>query len=126
MSIFELWNIYQNRDTTRLRQSWITLLTWSILKGRGDSRGSGPIRNIATKNRKHHARLRVMLILLYLFPKSLLKLGEHIFVSQSYRSHQRTLHNCEAGKEHKGAESVVVPRSKMVYSQIDDQEDSAH
>ena len=50
MSIFEVWNIYQNRDTTRLRQSWITLLTWSILKGRGDSRGSGPIRNIATKN----------------------------------------------------------------------------
>lgn len=24
MSIFEAWNICQNRDTTRLRQSWIT------------------------------------------------------------------------------------------------------
>ena len=52
--------------------------------------------------------------------------GKHIFVAQAYHSHQRSLHEGEAGDKDKRGEHIVMPGGKMVYGQIDNKRNGGY
>ena len=50
---------------------------------------------------------------------------EHIFIAQADQSHERALHEGEAGDKDKGGEHIVRPGGKMVRGQIDNERNGA-